>query len=100
MLVAVVYSAGEKLCLYGSYCTELRFSYATLYHAVNNGWLSNYPGLTPKLLRRNKPHSPATALGHITASRSNVRSSRPTQASPHFAHLAIPTSSNDTATLE
>jgi hypothetical protein len=40
------------------------------------GWLTNYPGLTPKTIRRNKPHSPATALGHITASRSNVRSSR------------------------
>jgi hypothetical protein len=31
------------------------------------GWLTNYPGLTPKAVRRNKPHSPATALGHITA---------------------------------
>jgi hypothetical protein len=40
------------------------------------GWLTNYPGLTPKVVHRNKPHSPATALGHITASRAGVRSSR------------------------
>jgi hypothetical protein len=45
-------------------------------------WLTNYPGLTPKTLRRNKPHSPATALGHITASRSNVRSSRSPSTDP------------------
>jgi hypothetical protein len=44
------------------------------------GWLTNYHGLTPKAVRRNKPHSPATALGHITASRSHVRSSRFTPA--------------------
>jgi hypothetical protein len=51
-------------------------AYQTFYNAVHMGWLTNYPGLTPKALRRNKPHSPATALGHITASRANVRSSR------------------------
>ncbi len=51
-------------------------AYQTFYHAVSMGWLTNYPNLTPKAVRRNKPHSPPTALGHITASRSNVRSSR------------------------
>ncbi len=51
-------------------------TYKTFYHAANMGWLTNYPGLTPKTIRRNKPHSPATGLGHITASRSNVRSTR------------------------
>jgi hypothetical protein len=57
------------------------------------GWLTNYPdGLTPKTLRRNKPHSPATALGHITASRSNVRSSRSpsTDPQPKLARSAQP----------
>jgi hypothetical protein len=49
--------------------------YQTFYNAVHVGWLTNYPGLTPKAVRRNKPHSAATALGHITASRANVRSS-------------------------
>jgi hypothetical protein len=57
------------------------------------GWLTNYPGLTPKSVRRNQPHSPATGLGHITSSRSNVRSSRlPHAASnPKFARSAQPT---------
>jgi hypothetical protein len=52
-------------------------AYQISYNAVHiMGWLTNYPGLTPKAVRRNKPHSLATALGHITASRANVRSSR------------------------
>jgi hypothetical protein len=33
--------------------------------------------LTAEILSRNQPHSPATALGHITASRSGIRSTRP-----------------------
>jgi hypothetical protein len=41
------------------------------------GLFTNYPDLTPKMIRQNKPHSPATGLGHITASRSNVKSTRP-----------------------
>jgi hypothetical protein len=67
-------------------------AYQTFYHAVHMGWLTNYPGLTPKTLRRNKPHSPATALGHITASRSNVRSSRsqPTNPQPKLARSVQP----------
>ena len=48
----------------------------TLSKALRLGWLSNYPDLTCKMLTANKPHSPATGLGHITASRSNVRSTR------------------------
>jgi hypothetical protein len=65
-------------------------AYQTFYHAVHMGWLTNYPGLTPKMMRRNKPHSPATGLGHITASRSNVRSSRtpPESSSPKLANSA------------
>jgi hypothetical protein len=63
----------------------------TFYNAIHMGWLTNYTGLTPKAVRRNKLHSPATALGHITASRSNVRSSRPTPVdSPTLALSAQP----------
>ncbi len=58
--------------------------YQTFYHAVHMGWLTNYPGLTPKTLRRNEPHSPTTALGHITASRSNVRFSRSPSTDPQI----------------
>ncbi len=67
-------------------------AYQTFYHAVLMGWLTNYPGLTPKAVCRNTPHSPATAFGHITASRSNVRSSRltPVSDSPKLALSAQP----------
>ena len=66
-------------------------AYQTFYNAVHMGWLTNYPGLTPKVVHRNKPHSPATALGHITASRAGVRSSRLTpDDSPKLALSAQP----------
>jgi hypothetical protein len=48
----------------------------TFYNAVANGWLTNYPALTPAMIRKNQPHSPATALGHITIARSGIRSSQ------------------------
>ena len=51
-------------------------AYSTFYNAVRRGWLSNYPNLTPEMVRRNKPNVPAYALGHIQASRSGVRSTR------------------------
>jgi hypothetical protein len=62
-------------------------AYQTFYHAVHMSWLTNYPGLTPKPVRRNKPHSPSTVLGHITGSRFNVRSSclTPTADAPKLA---------------
>jgi hypothetical protein len=51
-------------------------SFRTFHRAVQLGYLSNYPDLTAPMLCRNRPHTPATALGHITASRSNIRSTR------------------------
>ena len=51
-------------------------SFRTFHRAVQLGYLSNYPDLTACMLRRNRPHTPATALGHITASRSNICSTR------------------------
>jgi hypothetical protein len=51
-------------------------TFKTFVNAMRNRWLSNYPDLTLQMLNANKPHTPATALGHITASRSGIRSSR------------------------
>jgi hypothetical protein len=42
-----------------------------------DGLAINYPALTAKILSQNQPHSPATALGHITASRFGIRSTKP-----------------------
>jgi hypothetical protein len=66
----------------------------------------NYPDLTLKMLKANKPHSPATELGHIPASRANVRSNRtlprPKRTStsiyipePAFLTQPAPTTTND-----
>jgi hypothetical protein len=87
---AVRHEQDAELVLYAS-ASFGSPAYRTFYNAVHMGWLTNYPGLTPKAVRRNKPHSLATALGHITASRSNVRSSRLTSDySPKLALSAQP----------
>jgi hypothetical protein len=59
-----------------AYATFGSPSYQAFYHAVKREWLHNYPNLTPDMIRRNKLHVPAYALGHIQASRSGVRSTR------------------------
>ena len=59
-----------------AYATFGSPAYSTFYNAVRRGWLSNYPNLTPEMVRRNKPHVPAYALGHIQASRSGICSTR------------------------
>ena len=68
-----------ELALYAS-TTFGSPTFKTFYNALVKGWLSNYPSLTAKILSRNQPHSPATALGHITASRSGIRSTTPKSA--------------------
>ena len=99
--IVVRHEQDAELVLYAT--ASLGFpTFKTMYHAVNMGWLTNYPGLNPKMLRRNKPHSPATGLGHITASRSNVRSTRPRTVTlsgypSHLASLAKTSSPHDPA---
>jgi hypothetical protein len=68
-------------------------AYQTFYHSVHMSSLTKYPGLSHKVVRRNMPQSPATGLDHITASRSNVRSSRIslTASTSKLAHSAQPT---------
>jgi hypothetical protein len=43
------------------------------------------------MLNANKPHSPATGLGHITASRANVRSTRTKKVLPRRSATYLPT---------
>ena len=66
-------------------------TFKTLASALRKQWLSNYPDLTLKMLNANKPHSPATGLGHITASRANVRSTRTKTARPRRSTTYLPT---------
>jgi hypothetical protein len=65
-------------------------TFKTLAAALRKQWLSNYPDLTLKMLNANKPHSPATGLGHITASRANVRSTRTKIALPRRSDIYLP----------
>ena len=73
-----------------AYATFGSPSYQAFYHAVQRGWLHNYPNLTPDMVRRNKPHVPAYALGHIQASRSGVRSTRTHQTAEEVLSFKSP----------
>ncbi len=67
-------------------------TFKTVAAATRKQWLSNYPDLlTLKMLNANKLHSPATGLGHITASRANVRSTRAKAKRPKRHSPYIPT---------
>jgi hypothetical protein len=74
-----------KLALYAS-ATFGSPTFKTFYNALSKGWLINYPSFTAKMLSRNQSHSPVTALGHITASWSSIRSNKPKLTN----HLPIP----------
>jgi hypothetical protein len=79
---------GNQIIFYG---TKPPYANAWKLAAVRKQWLSNYPNLTLKMLNANKPHSPAARLGHITASRANVRSTRaPAKRSKHKSHAPTP----------
>jgi hypothetical protein len=65
-------------------------TFKTFAAVLHKQWLSNYPDLTLKMLNANKPHSPATGLGHITASRANVRSTRTNIALPGRSGAYLP----------
>ncbi len=51
-----------------AYATFGSSSYPTFCNADKRGWLHYYPNLTLEMVRHNKPHVPAHALGHIQSS--------------------------------
>jgi hypothetical protein len=48
----------------------------TLENALNKGYLTNFPGLSAKLLRKHPPTSIAMVKGHLDQSRKNQRSTK------------------------
>jgi hypothetical protein len=52
---------------------------STLEKALNNGFITNFPGLTPATLKKHPPHSIAMVKGHLDQTRKNVRSTKPAQ---------------------
>jgi hypothetical protein len=50
---------------------------STLEKALERGYLTNFPGLTPKTLKKYPPRSIATSKGHQDQARRNQRSTKP-----------------------
>jgi len=50
---------------------------STFENAVRKGYLGNLPRLTGNMIRKNRPNSIGTALGHLNRLRQNIRSTKP-----------------------
>ena len=52
---------------------------ATLIKAINNKWLTSFPGMNVDNARRHLPKSIQTSMGHLARVRNNVRSTKETE---------------------
>ena len=52
---------------------------ATLIMAINNKWLTSFPGMTVNNARRHLPKSIQTSMTHLAMIRKNVRSTKETE---------------------
>jgi hypothetical protein len=50
----------------------------TLCNAIDNDWLTFFPGLTSSAIRKHLPQSISTAMGHVHMIRKGIRSTKPT----------------------
>jgi hypothetical protein len=50
----------------------------TLCNAIDNDWLTSFPGLISSAIRKHLPKSISTAMGHMHMIRKGIRSTKPT----------------------
>jgi hypothetical protein len=50
----------------------------TLCNAIDNDWLTSFPGLTSSAIRKQLPKSISTTMGHMHMIRKGIRSTKPT----------------------
>ena len=74
-LSTIGYPKAAELVAY-SHATMFSPALSTLEHAVQKGYVRNFPGLTAATLRRHPPSSIATAKGHLDQTRKNLRSTK------------------------
>ena len=74
---------------------------STFVDATARGYLDCFPNLTVRKIRRNKPHTVATSLGHLDQTRKNYKSTKPTVVSPPRTTVppAAPIDSDDLDTF-
>ena len=69
---------------------------STFIEATARGYLDCFPHLTVRKIRRNKPHTVATSLGHLDQTRKNYKSTKPrTTVPPPAAPTSDPVSISD-----
>ena len=49
----------------------------TLYDAIDNDWLTSFPGLTSKAIKKHLPKTISTTMGHFHVIRKGIRSTKP-----------------------
>ena len=55
---------------------------STWIQAIETGFYTSWPGLTPDLVKKHLPKSPATVKGHLRQIRQNLRSTKPKPLTP------------------
>jgi hypothetical protein len=50
----------------------------TLCNAIDNDWLTSFPGLTSSAIKKHLPKSISTTMGHMHMTRKGIRSTKPT----------------------
>ena len=73
---------------------------STLYKAAKNGWLSNFPRITAKMISMNDPNAMATAIGHLDRVRQRQYSTKPSHAPPQASIPITETSVRPTDTSD
>ena len=66
---------------------------STFIGAASRGYLTYFPQLTVQKIRRNKPHTVATSMGHLDQTRKNYKSTKPVV--PSNSPVVVETSSAD-----
>ena len=66
---------------------------STFTEAASRGYLDCFPGLTVQKIRRNKPHTIATSLGHLDQTRKNYKSTKQSVRPPSVRTTPSPTMS-------
>ena len=67
---------------------------STLQHAIDQGWLGNYPKITGRMLRQNPPVSRAMAMGYLDRTRQGLNSTKGKRPKRRLTRSATATASS------
>jgi hypothetical protein len=89
---AVIHHENDSQLVHFYHATVGAPAISTFIEATARGYLDCFPHLTVRKIRRNKPHTVATSLGHLDQTRKNYKSTKPRTIVPPAAPKPEPVS--------